>query len=727
MSLELISNSIRVIPNFPEEGLYFRDISTLLTKPKLYKSAIKMLTNMITNVRVDVIAGVESRGFFIGMSIAETLEIPFVMLRKINDVPDIIEVKYGIESGSEILTVQKNLITKGSHVLIVDDLIASGGSLIAGCKLMEKIGCHVAGCMCLIELVGINQLKEMNDYKLFTLLKLPAHSEKNYLSKENKLYHLQSIQYYPLDNVLKNDNRAVVFCYPSMRALANSIISCGMYFREGTIKWEYFADNYPHITYENVKYLINKRVIFFGSLYDRSAFSEQLAILSTLPKQTVKSLDIFIPYFAPGEIPKKIKYNVGETLGTTEAYAKMMANNLSLTQDGPPRIHIFDINSNETKSWFGESVIINLDSAIPLLKKKLDNDKITIVFPDANIQERFLNQFKEFRSICFSKFDLRIIQKNNWPSEEYESDCLHDVLIIDDSVQSGDTFLQCIEQLKKLGAININLYSTHPVFRNSSYSKFLFNSDVKKFYITNTIPEISSKLEGIEPFEIIKIDDLILNTLFDLFDLDPLIEYNPIEYNVYVSSHHNIEMSATYDAITHVLKHEGQNNFKLNVYGVNVPSNVPKQTINEEVLIGCNNKFDNLKKYVEHHNLKYDILVSIKNGVYYTGELSDNTIVRDYTNVIILTKTEESIVKSVKVSNQFTTIPAHFLIKSIVLNRETTVGNLIENAYGYTENTWYEHFDKKINKKEIIKNTIIDAFSETCGDLLERIKSNTKF
>lgn len=719
MSLQDISNSIRVVPNFPQEGVYFRDISTLLIKPKLYKSAIRMLIEMVRNVRIDVVAGVESRGFFLGMSIAEMLDTPFIMLRKPNKMPDIIEVKYGLEYGSDVLTVQKNLITKGSHVLIVDDLIASGGSLIAGCQLLEKIGCHVAGCMCLMELIGIPKLKEISDYKLFTLIKFPAHSEKNYLSKEDQLLHLPITQYLPINNIEKNDNRVVVFCYPSMRLLANSIISCSEYFREGSIKWEYFVDNYPHITYENLKYLINKRIIFFGSLYDRSAFSEQLAILSTLPKQTVKSLDIFIPYFAPGEMSNKLNYNVGETLGTAEAYAKMMANNLFPTQDGLPRIHIFDIRSNEIKSWFGGSAIVNLDTAIPLLKKKLDNDKTTIVFPDASSQDRFINHFKNFRSMCFSKFDLRIIQQNNWPSPGFDSNCLDEVLVIDDSVQSGDTFLDCIKELKKLGAKKISLYATHPVFRNSSHNKFLFNSDIKKFYTTNTIPEVSSKLEGMEPFEVIKIDEIIMENLLELFNLDPINAYKPKEYHVYVSSQNNVKLSATYNAITQVLKENNKNNFKLNVYGVNVSSNVSEQPINEETSVGCLNRFDNLRKYVEHHDFNYDILISIENGMYYEGKLTSETIPRDHCYVTVMTKTIESTVKAEKISEKFTEFPPMFLEESIKLKKEITVGKLIEKAYGYVEGSWHEHFGERIPREEIIKETIMSAFSETCGDLLQ--------
>jgi adenine phosphoribosyltransferase len=729
MTTQQISNCIRVVPNFPKEGVYFRDISTLLTKPKLYKSAINMLIDMVRDVRIDVVAGVESRGFFLGMSIAERLDVPFIMLRKPNKMPDIIEVKYGLEYGSDVLTVQKNLITKGSHVLIVDDLIASGGSLIAGCKLIEKIGCHVAGCMCLMELVGITQLKEISNYKLFTLIKFPAHSENNYLSKADELLYSPTVKYLPINNISPTDTRAVVFCYPSMKSLANSIISCSEYFREGSIKWEYFADNYPHITYENLKYLINKRVIFFGSLYDRSAFSEQLAILSTLPKQTVKSLDIFIPYFAPGESTSSNFYNLdvsknSDTLATAEAYAKMMANNLFATQDGLPRIHIFDMRSTETKSWFGDSAIVNLDTAIPLLKKKLDKETVTIVFPDAKTQERFLPQFKDFRSLCLSKYDMRIIQYNNWPSPGFDKNCFDDVLLVDDSVQTGDTFLECIEELKKIGAKRISLYATHPVFRNSSHNKFIFNIDIHKFYITNTIPEVSSKLDGISPFEVIKIDDLIMTNLIELFSLEPITGHQQKEYNIYVSSKNQVKLSATYDAISEVLKDSGKRHFKLNITGVNVSSDVSEQPINEETLLGCKNRFDNLRKYVEHHKLEYDILVSIENGMYYEGEINKDTIPRDHCQIIVMTKTNESTVKSERLSDKFTTFPIEFLVKSIGLNKEITVGKLIEKAYGYAEGTWHEHFGEKKPRSDIIKRTIISAFSETSGDLLQNDVNN---
>lgn len=732
MSLQDISNSIRIIPNFPNEGSYFRDISTLLIKPKLRKLAIKMLADLVRNEKIDVIAGIESRGFIFGQGLADLLDLPFVMLRKPNKMPEVIEEKYDLKESDDnvtatkaktVVTITKTLIPKGSHVLIVDDLIDTGGSLLASCQVIEKIGCHVAGCICLIELVGIEKKEELKNYKLFTLIKYPAHSSDRFISKEDKLLHKTIIKYLPIDNVSKDDNRIVVFCYPSMKSLANSIISYSKYFREGSIKWEYFADNYPHITYENLKYLMNKRIVFFGSLYDRSSFSEQLSILSTLPSQTVKSLDIFIPYFAPGENGKSTNFVGGETLATAEAYAKMITNNLFLTQDGLPRIHIFDIKSPETKSWFGNNAIVNLDTAIPLLKKKLNKDSVTIVFPDASAQERFLPLFQEFRSICFSRFDFRIIQKNNWPIIGYDTKCLDNVLVVDDSVQTGDTFLECLKVLKSLGAKNISLYATHAVFRNSSYNKFLFDeeilNDINKFYVTNTIPEITSKLEGHEPFEIIKIDNLIRENLLELFDLPKEEQINPRQYNIYVSSENNVKLGASYDAITNILKESKKENFKVNVFGVNVPSEVSEQPVNEETYIGCKNRFDNLKKYVDKRNLEYDVLVSIENGMYYEGQLYDNDVARDYCQVIIMTKTNDSISKGEKLSEKYTIFPVEFLIESIKQDKKITVGKLIEHCYGYKEGTWHEHFGDKISRKEIIRETVESLFSETCGDLLD--------
>lgn len=714
MSLQDISNTISVIPQ--ENGVFYRDISTLLTNPELYDLAITMLADMVKDIKIDMIGCLESHGYLLGASLATKLEKGIVMFRKPTKISDEILVQYGLK-GNNVLTIQKNIVSRGSSILLIDDILSSGGTLVGACELVESIGCHVAGCMCLIELLGVHQRKELTDYKLFTLIKLPSNSADKFISKQDELLHRKPIEYIFTNNILPTDDRIIVFSHPSTKSIANSITSCSKYFRTGVVSWQHYGDGYPNITYENLQHLTNKRIVFFASLYDRSSFSEQLAMLSVLPEHSIKSLDIFVLHFAPGQL-KTQSVDKDHTLATAEAYATIMSNCMFITQNGPPRIHIFDAHSVDTRSWFSNS-IVNLDTAIPLLKEKINKETITIVFPDASAFDRFGLQFSDYRTMCLSKYNSQIIHKTNWPSLGYDTNCFDDVIIIDDSIQTGDSFEKCREVLVQMGAKKVSAYATHGVFLNGAHKKFLFNENYHKFYVTNSVPEISHKLEGLKPFEIIKLDNMILNNLLNLFQIKDVDLTPPTEFNVYVASENEVKLSATYEAINQTLKTFGNENFKINVFGINVQSEVSEQPVNEETYSGCFNRFNNLCKYVEYHNLDCDIFVSIESGMYYEGDLTENTITRDHSQVIVMTRSDVSTVKSEKLSKKFTEFPAKFLLESVLANKEITVGKIIEKAYGYKAGSWQKHYGDKISRHQIISETIVEAFVETCGDIIE--------
>lgn len=716
MSLQEISNAINVIPNFPEKGIYFRDISGLLVHPELYDSAITMMVDMIKHERIDYVMGFESKGFIFGQSIASKLNKGFCMLKKPNKMTNVVQIKYGYEYDDNILTVQKNLIPQESYVLLVDDILATGSSLLAGCELMKLIGCNVSACICLIELAGLPKNKLLNDYKIYSVIKYPANSENKFISKADKLLFKNPVLYTPMKGHRTDDNRIVVFSHPSMREIADNIISFSKYFREGGAKWSHSSDNYPLITFENIKYITNKRIVFLGSLYNRANFSEQLSLLTMLPKCTIKSLDIFIPYFAPGFYrPSRLSTTSttsaisDNTLSTAESYAKIISKCLVATQDGPPRIHIFDIHSDTTRSWFSDSAIVNMDTAVPLLKEKVNRDTTTIVFPDQQIQDKYFEYFSDFRI-----YNVATQKTINWPNPGYDKNCLDKILIVDDWVQTGDTLEKCRVEMIKKGAKSIRAYATHAVFTNGSYKNAIFNN-FEKIYVTNSIPEISGKIEKIHPFEVLRLDGLIRDKLLELFDIHITEMIVPKQYIVYVASENNTKLRATYDAINSVLQSCEHDDYNLKIYGIDVPSEVSEQPVGEETLVGCQNRLDNLMKYVENKQLECDFFVSIESGMYYEGELLPETIVKDRCQVIVVAKSDKHTARCQKLSTQYTVIPTNFMFESMQQDRTVTVGSLIEKAYGYKAGTWHERFGNKITRYEMIFNTIVESFGSTCN------------
>jgi adenine phosphoribosyltransferase len=723
ISLQDISTCIKVVPNFPKEGIYFRDISSLLVDPNLYEKAIDLLANLVSKIKIDIVAGLESRGFLFGQSLATKLKKGFVMLRKPNKMPDVIEVSYGLEYGKDVLTIQRNLIPEGSHVLIVDDLLATGGSFLAGCELIEKISCHVAGCISLIELVGLKQKEELNKYKLFSLIKYPAHNANKFISQEDELLHKKPVEYFPLTNVQPNDNRIVVFAHPSMRSIADNIVSNCKYFRTGTIVWNSFPDNYPNITFEHLELLENKRVVFIGSLYQKSTFFEQLSVITVLPRQRIKSLDIFLPYFAPGTMERVMTEG---TLATAETCANIISKCLPMTQEGPAKLHIFDLHNTVTRFYFSDSVIVHMDSAMSLLKQKLAErfniNSVTIAFPDEGASKRFGHDFDNYRQIICSKVRegdkriIRIIDRKNWPDEKHDSECMNDVIIVDDLVQSGGTLDECRKALLKCGAKRVSAYVTHAVFPNAAYNKFMQADTFHKFYITNTIPEVANIIDGKGPFEVIKIDNLVRDSLLKSINKKPKqeIKNKAYKYTVYVASENKTKLSATYDAIDRVLLCADEINYKLDVYGVNSPSGVSEQPINIETSIGCDNRMKQLQKYIDHNNINCDILVSIENGIFYDDVISINSDTKpeDKCNVSVIFKKGTKLYEGKSLSEDVTVFPVKFLIESLETKQTVTVGKLIEKAYGYKPDAWHENFDKKISRHDMIENAIVAAFKQ---------------
>ena len=138
---ELIKNTMAVIPDFPKKGISFKDITPIFAKPEVFKITINEMINTIKDKQFDCIAGIESRGFWFGVPIAQALNLPFIPIRKKGKLPrPTVEVTYDLEYGKDTLTVHKDDIKPGSKVLVIDDVVATGGTLVAVKQMMEKLG-----------------------------------------------------------------------------------------------------------------------------------------------------------------------------------------------------------------------------------------------------------------------------------------------------------------------------------------------------------------------------------------------------------------------------------------------------------------------------------------------------------------------------------------------------------------------------------------------------------
>ncbi|KAK6935207.1 Phosphoribosyltransferase domain [Dillenia turbinata] len=151
-----IRTKIRLVPNFPKQGIDFLDITTLLLDPKAFKNTIDMFVERYKNKNISVVAGIEARGFIFGPPIALAIGAKFVPLRKPRKLPgEVISEEYTLEYGSDCLEMHLGAVQRGECALVVDDLVATGGTLCAAMNLLERAGAEVVECACVIELPAL--------------------------------------------------------------------------------------------------------------------------------------------------------------------------------------------------------------------------------------------------------------------------------------------------------------------------------------------------------------------------------------------------------------------------------------------------------------------------------------------------------------------------------------------------------------------------------------------
>lgn len=144
---------IRTIPDHPKKGIMFRDVTTLFGNPRAFRAAVDALVQPYAGVQVDKIAGIEARGFILGGAVAHQLSTGFVPVRKKGKLPwKVLSEEYALEYGTDKVEIHVDAVKHGEHVVVVDDLIATGGTAFAAIKLLERAGAKVVGCLFLVDL-----------------------------------------------------------------------------------------------------------------------------------------------------------------------------------------------------------------------------------------------------------------------------------------------------------------------------------------------------------------------------------------------------------------------------------------------------------------------------------------------------------------------------------------------------------------------------------------------
>ena len=172
MSVETLRERIREIPDFPKPGILFYDITTLLKDPAAFKEAIDLLTEPYRDTKVDVVVGMESRGFIFSAPMAYQLDAGFVPVRKLGKLPaETVSVEYELEYGTNTLEIHKDAIAPGQKVLIVDDLLATGGTVLGTVELVKQLKAEVVGLAFLVELLFLKGRDRLDGHEIHSVIR----------------------------------------------------------------------------------------------------------------------------------------------------------------------------------------------------------------------------------------------------------------------------------------------------------------------------------------------------------------------------------------------------------------------------------------------------------------------------------------------------------------------------------------------------------------------------
>jgi adenine phosphoribosyltransferase len=164
LDTKTVQDYIRTIPDFPHEGILFRDVTTLFQDPRGFRLAVDQLLAPFVGQRIDIVAGLEARGFILGGAVAHQLSKGFVPIRKKGKLPAAtVEQDYDLEYGRAVVEMHDDAVEAGQKVLLVDDLLATGGTAEAGIKLIERLGGEVVGCAFVVDLPDLGGRKKLED------------------------------------------------------------------------------------------------------------------------------------------------------------------------------------------------------------------------------------------------------------------------------------------------------------------------------------------------------------------------------------------------------------------------------------------------------------------------------------------------------------------------------------------------------------------------------------
>jgi adenine phosphoribosyltransferase len=725
--LSELESLLPIIPNHPKPGINFRDISPFLRNVEMRNWVIDELTNYCKTIPIDIILGFEARGFIIGSLLADRLGIPFVMGRKPSSLPGKTEkIVYQLEYATACLEIQVDCIKNGQRVLPVDDFLATGGTMMAAYELVRRMGGKVEHVCCVAEIPGLGGYEKLAavSVKPFCLLSLdrsqssssssnpsssstssssssnpssfPPHSSSSnpssfppHSSSSNPSSSLSSLSRTSLEcrpcDAWKTRKPFTLLYHSSMQGLAKEIQrSCPELFEMEKISWESFPDGYANIHFPGD--LVNKRIVFLASLFDKTTFMDQLSVMKVLPRQGIRSLYILLPYYAPGTMERVEQPG---TLATADTYAQIISCGFPQTIKGPPTLSIFDLHNGTTRFSFTDNVRFWSMSAVPSVLREIKimcgKNKFAIVFPDEGSWKRFRGLMSpDIITVVCGKMrdgDKRVVTVLNILPPETKIDSLDHAIIVDDLIQTGGTIHECHMALKKLGIKRVSASCTHAVFPRRAYLNFFPGGEwegLENFWITDSIPANATLLSKHKPFKIISLAPTIVKDLQKHYNTTPTMDLS-----VAVASENKDKLDAVRYAFEELFP---LHNLTLKSHECDSKVSAQPNGL-VETIKGATNRLSQLCD-------DCDFKISLENGV-------DPDTKEDFAVVVIESKDGK---RSINISDKVKI--DQDIWQEYLKNPSTTCGKIYNSLKGYDASNWHLQVCGK-SRTYLLKEAII--------------------
>lgn len=452
-----------------EDGTTFYDVAEFLEKGYNNRLVLRWFENVIRTrfPQVTHLAFLESRGYLFS-SLSQELSIDSIFITKPGKLleKDVYSISYDCEyrKGSTLI-VRKNSIKKNTNVLIIDDVIATGGSVRAAEKLIEMGGARVVGSIFVLD-VGLD------------------HGVKNCVSLAN-LKDISVPYFPPANHKYQPDCKKFALASPPVEYLAKSMYDYSYL----PIDFDQFPDGTPNIKFPSC--LADSEVYLFLSCQSKFKHHEDL-ILQVIARQSVKEFHVVIPY-----LPSSTMERVPEPgiLATAEVDLRMLSSQ-PMTKNGLVYLHLFNIHAID-EIFYPKDGTVHLihHTGIDQLLKEISSENFVVAFPDEGSYKRY-GHYLKFPKMIFSKERdpqdpssriVRLVETKDVPKNFDIKKSK--IIIIDDLIHSGGTLIEVAKCLKSMGYDQIYAYATHLIGENNSFMKLLDeNSPFTKVYFTDTVP-----------------------------------------------------------------------------------------------------------------------------------------------------------------------------------------------------------------------------------------------